>query len=631
MDPDKATKKNDMGFNKADVALGHALARLYQSGLMTSKEAFLGAYIGHKYHGQIGQDEADVLREIVGLKPMERKNVKAKPTTKAPKGVPYPTREDLKALDEEPADAVARHLTECLANDDQDKAKAIWAIVWGNHDVRDLLTEEQLDTLAGIAAQGRQSPDSKEDAKRIRTALKKISGKPWSVRLGKGTDYCWIQIDSPPKRQFPMEGESYDRMTEADAHELAEMVGDDVTHPMALLNFRVNSYSVSPDARSSLLDRLEALANAPAKKTTKNEPKPEPKPDPELLSERITGYQAVEFFGDGDKALGGYADDRVLAKEGHFLKHNQYSPEDIAVFKTEKAAQDAGNRAPKRPGSKVGVVPIYGPLPEVEPMAKTEPKPTPTEPAKSKPESQPTKKTLREGETFITDDPRVVMDVHVKGMSKNSAIRTSDIRPGDMVQRNYGYVGYIIAVSQPTVKSVDLFEVGADCRMALQRALLKSDRSLLFDNGEVRKVRQRAATLQPMVPWQNKTWKEKIEKLVGTWRVSSYWNEEDNTWEHTSTSQNVEEPTLTEPAKSAAEKAIEKRMYDLAVSEVLDELMGDGEPEPEPKPEPKKKSGSCDECGHWDQRLTLCYDSSGLEGYCCYRCASQSPYERSFA
>jgi hypothetical protein len=37
--------------------------------------------------------------------------------------------------------------------------------------------------------------------KRIKAALKRRSGKEWSVRGGKGTAYGWITIDAPPKRR----------------------------------------------------------------------------------------------------------------------------------------------------------------------------------------------------------------------------------------------------------------------------------------------------------------------------------------------------------------------------------------------------------------------------------------------
>ena len=45
------------------------------------------------------------------------------------------------------------------------------------------------------------SMDRDEAIRRIRTALKKRSGKAWSVKGGKGTAYCWLRIDAPPKRR----------------------------------------------------------------------------------------------------------------------------------------------------------------------------------------------------------------------------------------------------------------------------------------------------------------------------------------------------------------------------------------------------------------------------------------------
>ncbi len=45
--------------------------------------------------------------------------------------------------------------------------------------------------------------DTDRDAtiRRIKTALKKRSGKTWSVTGGKGTAYGWISIDAPPARR----------------------------------------------------------------------------------------------------------------------------------------------------------------------------------------------------------------------------------------------------------------------------------------------------------------------------------------------------------------------------------------------------------------------------------------------
>lgn len=42
--------------------------------------------------------------------------------------------------------------------------------------------------------------DRDEAIKRIKAALKRRSGKPWSVTGGRGTAWGWIKIDAPPKR-----------------------------------------------------------------------------------------------------------------------------------------------------------------------------------------------------------------------------------------------------------------------------------------------------------------------------------------------------------------------------------------------------------------------------------------------
>ena len=40
-----------------------------------------------------------------------------------------------------------------------------------------------------------------EAIKRIRKALKTRSGKTWSVTGGRGTGWCWITVQAPPKRR----------------------------------------------------------------------------------------------------------------------------------------------------------------------------------------------------------------------------------------------------------------------------------------------------------------------------------------------------------------------------------------------------------------------------------------------
>ena len=43
--------------------------------------------------------------------------------------------------------------------------------------------------------------DRNETINRIRTALKKRSGKAWSVTGGRGTAWGWLTIDAPPARR----------------------------------------------------------------------------------------------------------------------------------------------------------------------------------------------------------------------------------------------------------------------------------------------------------------------------------------------------------------------------------------------------------------------------------------------
>jgi len=43
--------------------------------------------------------------------------------------------------------------------------------------------------------------DRNETIKAIRAALKRRSGKPWSVTGGRGTAWGWITVDAPPARQ----------------------------------------------------------------------------------------------------------------------------------------------------------------------------------------------------------------------------------------------------------------------------------------------------------------------------------------------------------------------------------------------------------------------------------------------
>jgi len=59
LDPDHALGLNGQGFSRIDVAIGHDLAG---RGTLSPKQAALGAMLIAKYHGQIGQETADVWR-----------------------------------------------------------------------------------------------------------------------------------------------------------------------------------------------------------------------------------------------------------------------------------------------------------------------------------------------------------------------------------------------------------------------------------------------------------------------------------------------------------------------------------------------------------------------------------------
>jgi hypothetical protein len=59
-----------------------------------------------------------------------------------------------------------------------------------------------------------------ETIKAIKAALKKRSGKTWSVRGGQGTTWGWIEIISPPSRQ-----KYHGAMRDQDCAELTALMG----------------------------------------------------------------------------------------------------------------------------------------------------------------------------------------------------------------------------------------------------------------------------------------------------------------------------------------------------------------------------------------------------------------------
>jgi len=91
--------------------------------------------------------------------------------------------------------------------------------------------------------------DRNETIYTIRAALKRRSGKAWSVTGGRGTGWGWIDIDAPPARRTthtrlkagatadrPEDYEHFDSgepggfMTDADRNQLAELLGLDSVH-----------------------------------------------------------------------------------------------------------------------------------------------------------------------------------------------------------------------------------------------------------------------------------------------------------------------------------------------------------------------------------------------------------------
>lgn len=76
--------------------------------------------------------------------------------------------------------------------------------------------------------------DLKRDTaiKLIREALKKRSGKQWSVTGGRGTGWGWIHIDAPPaRRTYDSEGNPGGHYTSpAERAELSRLLGTQVHH-----------------------------------------------------------------------------------------------------------------------------------------------------------------------------------------------------------------------------------------------------------------------------------------------------------------------------------------------------------------------------------------------------------------
>lgn len=89
--------------------------------------------------------------------------------------------------------------------------------------------------------------DRAETITAIRAALKRRSGKTWSVTGGTGTAYGWITITAPPKRC-----DQWGNMTDADRTELGELLG--FGRPVQRQGVDV---AASTDHRREYVDRAE--------------------------------------------------------------------------------------------------------------------------------------------------------------------------------------------------------------------------------------------------------------------------------------------------------------------------------------------------------------------------------------
>lgn len=83
----------------------------------------------------------------------------------------------------------------------------------------------------------------------IRTALRKRSGKVWSVSGGRGTAYGWITISAPPARRI-----EFGYMSDADRAELAKLLGKDSVHCQG------ESIPAGTDYYREYVDRAEGRA-----------------------------------------------------------------------------------------------------------------------------------------------------------------------------------------------------------------------------------------------------------------------------------------------------------------------------------------------------------------------------------
>lgn len=109
------------------------------------------------------------------------------------------------------------------------------------------------DTIAVRSEQTGRAPVGRDEAiAAIRSALRRRSGKSWSVKGDRGTAWGWITISAPPRRC----GE-YGYMTDEDRAELGRLLGlEGPAHTQGV------SIAASSDYRAEYVARAEGRAPA---------------------------------------------------------------------------------------------------------------------------------------------------------------------------------------------------------------------------------------------------------------------------------------------------------------------------------------------------------------------------------
>jgi len=90
------------------------------------------------------------------------------------------------------------------------------------------------------------APDRDEAILRIRTALRRRTGRGWSVTGGRGSSWGWIHVTCPPARRVGYEG-----MDDRDREDLARALGLTSVHQQGV------SIPADPAYRSEHVDRAE--------------------------------------------------------------------------------------------------------------------------------------------------------------------------------------------------------------------------------------------------------------------------------------------------------------------------------------------------------------------------------------